>query len=271
MTPVPTRAVERCDHALSHTVECSDGSDSDVPSSLTSSASTCKSYPRTGKRGAPQAFAHKLYEILEDVDDLVIAWNPAGKSFTIHDMDRFVEEVLHKYFRHRKYSSFQRQLNLYGFRKVIKGSGAGSYYHTQFMKDRKDLLRFVRRSSSQHPPSTRNSSSESFEPSPHHEHSQIHSKDISVTDSRASKKRPQPQAKFIPPSPAFSQSSFFPHPPMPPLVHPSMPPMVVPPHLHAQHCWVPPHLYLTPMHHHPMYIDQAMFPSIISLRWSRYV
>jgi len=56
-----------------------------------------------------------------------------------------VTYILEKYFRHQKYSSFQRQLNLYGFRKVSKGSDAGAYSHKYFVDGRSDLLSKVRR------------------------------------------------------------------------------------------------------------------------------
>lgn len=56
-------------------------------------------YPRTGKRGAPQAFARKLYEILLNESPAVIAWSESGDSFFIHDIDEFVNNVLLKYFR----------------------------------------------------------------------------------------------------------------------------------------------------------------------------
>ena len=36
----------------------------------------------------------------------------------MHDPKALGNDVLHKYFRHSKYSSFQRQLNYFGFRKV---------------------------------------------------------------------------------------------------------------------------------------------------------
>jgi len=68
-------------------------------------------YPKTGRRGAPQVFPRKLYEILTDEQDSV-SWSKNGKSFTICDMDTFSNDVLLNYFRHQKYSSFQRQLNL---------------------------------------------------------------------------------------------------------------------------------------------------------------
>jgi len=108
-----------------------------------------RKYPRTGKRGAPQAFAHKLYEILEAESTEVIAWSGTGRAFFIKDMDIFVSQVLLKYFRHVKYSSFQRQLNLYGFRKATKGQDVGGYYHHYFMRSRRDLLPFVRRTPQQ--------------------------------------------------------------------------------------------------------------------------
>jgi len=102
-------------------------------------------YPRTGKRGAPQVFPRKLYEILSNESSRIIAWTESGTSFVIKDMDTFVTDILMKYFRHQKYSSFQRQLNLYGFRKISKGSEMGCYIHEYFHRDGMDDLTYVRR------------------------------------------------------------------------------------------------------------------------------
>ncbi|CAN0078119.1 unnamed protein product, partial [Discosporangium mesarthrocarpum] len=102
--------------------------------------------PRVGKRGAPQAFARKLYEILATESRDVIGWNKAGTAFHVRDVDTFSEEILTKYYRHSKFSSFQRQLNLYSFRKIVKGPDAGGYAHVMFRRDRPDDLYHVRRS-----------------------------------------------------------------------------------------------------------------------------
>lgn len=103
-------------------------------------------FPRTGRRGAPQVFPRKLFQILDEVDEDVIAWtNSQGTSFTIYDMDSFSENVLLNYFRHQKYSSFQRQLNLYGFHKISKGPETGAYAHDCFIRDKPQLLMGVRR------------------------------------------------------------------------------------------------------------------------------
>lgn len=61
-------------------------------------------------------------------------------------MERFSEDILTKYYRHSKFSSFQRQLNLYSFRKIVKGADAGGYAHPMFRRDRPDDLYHVRRS-----------------------------------------------------------------------------------------------------------------------------
>ena len=60
-------------------------------------------------------------------------------------MAEFCSGVLMNYFRHDKYSSFLRQLNLYGFRKVAKGPDVGAYAHPNFMRGRLDQLPEVRR------------------------------------------------------------------------------------------------------------------------------
>jgi HSF-type DNA-binding len=88
----------------------------------TISANACSvAYPRTGKRGVPQQFARRLYEMLQREANLasasqdyevLISWSDAGLAFRIHDVDAFTGTVLPKYFRTKKFSSFQRNLNL---------------------------------------------------------------------------------------------------------------------------------------------------------------
>ena len=104
-------------------------------------------YPRTGKRGAPQVFPRKLREVLTNESSDIVAWNEAGTAFWVKDMEVFTTSILLTYFRHQKYSSFQRQLNLYGFRKIQKGSELGAYAHEYFIRDKPELLRYVRRCS----------------------------------------------------------------------------------------------------------------------------
>lgn len=88
--------------------------------SFSSNLSTL-SYPRTGKRGVPQQFARRLYEMLQSEAKLALAspeknalisWSESGFAFRILDVDGFTSSVLPKYFRTKKFSSFQRNLNL---------------------------------------------------------------------------------------------------------------------------------------------------------------
>lgn len=78
-------------------------------------------YPRTGKRGVPQQFPRRLYEMLESEaklaaskpdEEFVISWSDSGKAFRITDVDEFATTILPRYFRTKKFSSFQRNLNL---------------------------------------------------------------------------------------------------------------------------------------------------------------
>lgn len=58
-----------------------------------------------------------------------------GRSFKISDVQLFCSDVLPRYFRHCKLTSFQRQLNLYGFQRVHVGPLGGSYHHPLFTRD----------------------------------------------------------------------------------------------------------------------------------------
>lgn len=46
---------------------------------------------------------------------------------------------LRRYFRQSKLTSFQRQVNLYGFRRLTAGPDRGGYYHEMFLRGRPDL------------------------------------------------------------------------------------------------------------------------------------
>ncbi|KAF4318027.1 hypothetical protein BBO99_00007632 [Phytophthora kernoviae] len=89
-------------------------------------------------------FLRSLYAILQTEDSQIISWlqNHELKpnsitAFHILEMDRFEREVLPKYFKHRKFASFQRQLNNFGFRKWTKtqSSGVCTFSHNCFPPD----------------------------------------------------------------------------------------------------------------------------------------
>jgi len=85
--------------------------------------------------------------MLECESEDIIQWNSNGLSFRIIDHVRFENELLQKYFKHRKISSMQRQLNAYGFRSVSRGEHKRSFYHETFKRGNwegvKQMVRFL--------------------------------------------------------------------------------------------------------------------------------
>lgn len=90
------------------------------------------------KGGVATSFPMKLHSVLDQVeaDGLghVISWQPHGRCFVIHQPKEFTDHVMPKYFRQTKLTSFQRQLNLYGFSRLTTGKDNGGYYHELFLR-----------------------------------------------------------------------------------------------------------------------------------------
>ncbi|KAI7793761.1 putative heat shock factor protein 1-like, partial [Triplophysa rosa] len=72
------------------------------------------------KQSTVPAFVSKLWALVEapSTNDL-ICWSLDCCSFLVQDEQQFSKEVLPLYFKHSNMTSFVRQLNMYGFHKVV--------------------------------------------------------------------------------------------------------------------------------------------------------
>nr|XP_009919222.1 PREDICTED: heat shock factor protein 1-like isoform X1 [Haliaeetus albicilla] len=81
-------------------------------------------------------------------------WLRSGSSFHVFDQGQFAKEVLPKYFKHNNMASFVRQLNMYGFRKVVHIEQGGlvkpekddtEFQHPYFIRGQEHLLENIKR------------------------------------------------------------------------------------------------------------------------------
>lgn len=90
--------------------------------------------------GVTNPFPSKLHSILSQEEiSHIISWLPNGRSFLVHKPDAFLKTVMPFHFDQTKLTSFRRQLNLYGFKRVLSGSDKGAYYHSLFLRGKPEL------------------------------------------------------------------------------------------------------------------------------------
>lgn len=106
-------------------------------------------------------FPDRLYKMLEYIDlqgqhlAHIVSWQHHGRSFVVHNVRLFEEQVLEHFFNQRHYSSFRRQLNLWDFKRIVgksirsvnqRDEDQGTYYHECFLRTKWFLLPRIKRS-----------------------------------------------------------------------------------------------------------------------------
>mmetsp|Transcript_16713 Transcript_16713/g.33271 ORF Transcript_16713/g.33271 Transcript_16713/m.33271 type:complete len:290 (-) Transcript_16713:204-1073(-) len=91
-------------------------------------------------------FPAKMHEILNNPDLAnIVTWCPHGRAWRILKPRQFEIHVLPHYFQHQKLSSFVRQANGWGFRRLSQGHDRNSYYHEYFLRGLPHLVKKMRR------------------------------------------------------------------------------------------------------------------------------
>ncbi|KAL3795636.1 hypothetical protein HJC23_002043 [Cyclotella cryptica] len=89
-------------------------------------------------------FLFQLTKMLTDDNSEYIEWK--NSSILVHDPPGLEKRILPKYFRHSNYSSFQRQMNYFGFRKIAgKGKMAACSYVNEHAKEDISSLLYIKR------------------------------------------------------------------------------------------------------------------------------
>ena len=91
-------------------------------------------------------FPAKMHAILSrpDLAD-VVTWLPHGRSWKVLKPREFEIRVIPAYFEHSKFSSFIRQANGWGFRRITRGQDRNSYYHESFLRGLPHLCKMMKR------------------------------------------------------------------------------------------------------------------------------
>mmetsp|Transcript_12873 Transcript_12873/g.25919 ORF Transcript_12873/g.25919 Transcript_12873/m.25919 type:complete len:538 (+) Transcript_12873:349-1962(+) len=106
-------------------------------------------------------FLQKTYHMIDTCPPQIASWSSDGLTFIVKNTHLFETTIIPQFFKHSKFSSFVRQLNFYGFRKIRfenslkidlqkerEQRNFWRFKHECFRRGRKDLLREIKRSAS---------------------------------------------------------------------------------------------------------------------------
>lgn len=103
------------------------------------------------RRYRHESFPEKLYRLLAEAEaqgqDDIIGFVSDGAAIAIHKPEALAAELVPRYFRHKKLSSFMRQLSMYGFQRVATRSSDNTFEHPLFRKGQPELCRQMKRMS----------------------------------------------------------------------------------------------------------------------------
>lgn len=91
-------------------------------------------------------FPAKMHAILSRSDlTEIVCWMPHGRAWKVLKPREFEVRVIPTYFEHAKFSSFIRQANGWGFRRLTHGPDRNAYYHPLFLRALPHLCKEMKR------------------------------------------------------------------------------------------------------------------------------
>ncbi|KAE8690369.1 Heat stress transcription factor B-4 [Hibiscus syriacus] len=102
------------------------------------------------RKAVPAPFLTKTYQLVDDpTTDHIVSWGEEDTTFVVWRLPEFASDLLPNYFKHNNFSSFVRQLNTYGFRKIVPERW--EFANEFFKKGEKHLLCEIHRRKTTHP------------------------------------------------------------------------------------------------------------------------